>query len=60
MAMFNDVIWVGNQELIIVCDGGTCVVRDLWENYNIVFRGSYENCYAYCKQLERAYLESLI
>lgn len=58
--MFNDIMLLGNQELVIVYKGGTYIVRDSWEDYSIVFRGSYEKCYAYCKEQERDYLESQI
>lgn len=64
MKMFNDIMFdimlLGNQVLGIEYKDGTYIVRDSWENYSIVFRGSYEKCYAYCKEQERDYLESLI
>lgn len=52
--------WLGGNELIINFDGKNCKVLERYENYNIVFAGSYEKCKKYCENRVVEYEESII
>ena len=58
MENFN--IWVGNNQLGIRYDGGRWVVKEDYENWSVVFSGTYEECHAYCEERVAAYMESII
>lgn len=57
--MKQDNIWLGGQELLIRYREGVFVVLDSYEDYEVVFKGTYAKCRAYCEQCWIEYQESL-
>lgn len=55
-----DIFYIGDDELIITLDGGTYVVRESYEDYEVVFRGKYADCWKYVQDRWCDYQESII
>ncbi len=54
-------LWLGNNYLgIRYNDELGWVVKEFYEDWEVVFSGSYEECYAYCEQRWISYEESII
>ena len=52
--------WIGNNKLGIRYENGQWVVHEDWEDWEIVFIGSYEECETYIKNRWIAYEESIV
>jgi hypothetical protein len=52
--------WIGQNQLGIRYENGQWVVREDWEDWEIVFTGSYEECEAYVNNRWIAYEESIV
>lgn len=52
--------WIGNNLLAIRFEEGRFVVREDWEDWEVVFTGSLEACDAYVKARWLAYEESIV
>ena len=56
----QDNIWLGNNELLIRFRNGTHVVLEGYEDYEVVFTGTYEECFKYMTDRWIEYEESII
>ena len=56
----SDNVWLGNNELVIVCRNGYYFVRELYEDFSEVYQGSYKDCIRYCEERLIDYEESII
>ena len=52
--------WLGSNELVIVDRGYPCRIVERYEDYDVVFIGTYQQCYEYCMKRELDYAESCI
>lgn len=52
--------WLGSNELVIVFRNGTHHVIEVFENWETVFTGNYEQCIEYCDNRVISYQESII
>lgn len=52
--------YLGDNELVIVIRNGVNVVLEKYEEYDEVFRGTFGQCFYYCKDRVREYEESII
>lgn len=53
-------VWLGNNQLGIRFYNGKWVVREDYENWEIVFSGTYEECEAYCEKRWVSYQEEIV
>ena len=53
-----DNYWIGNEELVIIFQGGTHAVLSS-EEEDPIFTGSYEECKDFCEMMVDEYQESL-
>lgn len=60
---FEKNYWLGGNELVIMGQYNVLynnyVVRERYEEYNIVYRGTYKDCVDYCEKARLAYLYGL-
>ena len=56
----SDNFWLGDNELIIVANGGTYSVLEKYEDYTIVFTDTYDECREYCEKARIKYEKSIV
>lgn len=53
--------WLGDNEIVIVaCEHTKYKVIEKYEEWKVVFKGTYEECREYCKKRVDEYEESII
>lgn len=58
--MYVQNYYVGGNQMVIVYREGTHHVLEEYEDYEIVFTGTFAQCLEYCDQRNLKYLESTI
>ena len=53
-------VYLGNNLLGIRFNNGCWVVKEDYEDWTIVFTGTYEECNAYCEKRWVSYQESIV
>ena len=53
-------MWLGNNQLSIRYSNGRWVVKEDYEDWSVVFSGTYEECKAYCEERWVSYQESIV
>lgn len=53
-------MWLGNNQLGIRYNDGRWVVKEDYEDWSVVFSGTYEECKAYCEERWVSYQESIV
>lgn len=53
-------VYLGGNQLFIRFENGTHVVRERYENYEVVFQGNYVECVRYCQKRFARYFEEHI
>lgn len=53
-------MWLGNNMLGIRYECGRWVVKEDYENWEVVFSGTYEECFNYCRKRWVKYEESIV
>ena len=52
--------YLGNNQLLVNFRDGSWVVEEEWENWGVVFRGSFEECSAYLNERWFSYMEDRV
>lgn len=53
-------MWLGNNQLGIRYNDGRWVVKEDYEDWSVVFSGTYEECKSYCEKRWVSYQESIV
>ena len=58
--MYVQNYYIGANQLVIVYRDGSHRVLEEYEDYGVVFMGTFGQCLEYCKQRELSYLERIV